>query len=146
MKTLITILFSSLFFSSIEWRTDFNKAQAQAVKENKPILINFSGSDWCGPCIRMEKEFFGSHAFANYAANHLLLVNADFPRLKKNQLSKEQMLKNESLAEKYNPEGQFPLTVLVNANGEVLKKWEGLPGETSDEFVDDLKSAFNARN
>src|SRR3954469_20341341 len=117
MKLLVALSFTCLSFLSLDWQTDFNKAKEDALKENKPILISFSGSDWCGPCIRMEKEFFGSHAFVNYAANHLLLVNADFPRLKKNQLSKEQMVKNESLADKYNPDGNFPLTILVNADG-----------------------------
>ena len=133
----------SMFASSSEWLTDFNKAQQEAVQSHKMILLNFSGSDWCGPCIRMKKEVFGADAFNTYAAEHLLLVNADFPRLKKDQLSKEQAQQNEALADKYNKEGKFPFTVLLDASGRVLKTWDGLPNESPERFVEQIK-AINA--
>jgi len=143
MKLLITFLFACFSFLSADWQTDFNKAKDEATKENRAILINFSGSDWCGPCIRMKKEIFESDAFENYASGNLVLVRADFPRDKKNQLPKEQTAKNEALADKYNPDGKFPLTVLVNADGKVLKQWEGLPQKTPGQFVDEIKSVLN---
>src|SRR4026208_2296527 len=119
MQTLLVALFSSFLFSTGGWETDFNKAKESAQSEHKFILLNFSGSDWCGPCIRMHKEIFETDDFKKYADDNLVLVNADFPRLKKNQLSKDQQKKNDLLADKYNPKGIFPLTVLLAADGSV---------------------------
>jgi hypothetical protein len=76
-----------------------------------------------------------NEAFTNYAADHLVLVRADFPRQKKNQLSKEQTKLNEALADKYNPDGKFPYTILVDEHGKVLKDWDGFPNESPDQFV-----------
>jgi len=73
-----------------------------------------------------------------------VLVNADFPRLKKNMLSKDQQQKNEALADLYDREGAFPLTLLVNAQGKVIKKWEGFPSMTAAEFTNDVKAAVDA--
>ena len=133
-----------LFLSPATWLTDFQKGKAEAAGSNKLIVLNFSGSDWCGPCIRLKKEIFESNAFENYSSEKLVLVNADFPRYKKNQLSKEQVKENESLAEKYNSTGRFPFTVLLDASGKVLKQWDGFPGETPEKFVDEIKAFDNA--
>lgn len=140
MKILLVTFFSSLLFSAIKWETDFDKARQMAVSEKKLILLNFSGSDWCGPCIRLHREIFESQVFENFATDHLVLLNADFPRLKKNRLSKEQQSKNELLAEKYNTEGAFPLTLLLDANGKVLYKWDGLPNGSPENFTNQVKS------
>ena len=92
---MITIKFIVLSFvfgasgSLLVWLTDFEEARAIANKENKFILINFSGSDWCAPCIRLEKEIFETDLFLSYAKEQLVLVKADFPRLKKNKLEKK---------------------------------------------------------
>lgn len=141
---LATILFLFFFAPSIAWVNDISLAKAEASKTNKQILINFSGSDWCGPCIRMHKEIFDSEVFKTYASDHLVMVNADFPRLKKNQLSKEQQKKNDALAEKYNPEGIFPLTVLVDEGGKVINKWEGFPSGSAEHFVQEISSPVHA--
>lgn len=146
MKLLISIFLFSLSVATAEWLTDFSKAQQQAAQDKKMILLNFSGSDWCGPCIRLKKEIFGAEVFNNYASEHLVLVHADFPRMKKNQLSKEQTKQNEALADKYNKEGKFPFTVLLNSNGKVIKQWDGLPNETPETFVEEVKKATNAGN
>src|SRR5438309_5907156 len=104
MKILFAILLSTCLMKPADrgWITDFSKEKSEAAQYNKLILLNFSGSDWCIPCIRLHKEVFESAAFEKYAGEHLVLVNADFPRLKKNQLSKEQTKQNAALAEKYN--------------------------------------------
>jgi thioredoxin-related protein len=146
MQLLFSILFSAIFFSTTTWQTDFEKAKAEAKSENKFILLNFSGSDWCGPCIRLHKEIFDSEVFTKYADKKLVLVNADFPRLKKNMLSKEQQKQNDALADKYNIDGAFPLTLLLNAEGKVIKKWDGLPSETAEEFTNDVKAVADASN
>ena len=128
----------------VNWLGNFQTATEQAAKSHQLILINFSGSDWCGPCIRLRKEILESATFTDYAQTHLILVRADFPRQKKNQLSKEQVKLNEALADKYNPDGKFPYTLLVNEHGKVLKAWDGYPDETSAQFVDQIKSYTNA--
>ena len=95
MRILLVTLFSSILFSAGTWETDFKKAKQSAQSEHKLILLNFSGSDWCGPCIRMHKEIFEGNAFTQYAGENLVLVNADFPRLKKHELSKDQQIRQE---------------------------------------------------
>ena len=144
MQFLYTVLLTVIFSSATTWQTDFEKAKAQAKSENKLILLNFSGSDWCGPCIRLKKDIFERATFVNYAEENLVLVNADFPRLKKNMLSKELQKQNEALADTYNSSGAFPLTLLLNADGKVLKKWEGLPAMSPEEFTNDIKAAIDA--
>jgi thioredoxin-related protein len=141
---LLTIILFTLLAPPVTWLGDFNNAKLEAVKTHKLIIINFSGSDWCGPCIRLRKEILESANFESYAADHLLLVRADFPRQKKNQPSREQVKQNEALAEKYNSEGKFPYTLLVDENGKVLKAWDGYPNETPEQFVTDVKK-YEAR-
>jgi thioredoxin-related protein len=140
MTKLLIALFATFSITAATWKTDFSKAKDEAKQSHKMILLSFSGSDWCGPCIRLHKEIFGSEEFQKYASENLVLVNADFPRLKKNQLPKEQVKQNEALAEKYNNTGKFPYTVLLDENGKVIKQWEGLPKETPDEFVEEVST------
>jgi thioredoxin-related protein len=137
MKLLI-LLCSLSFFNALPWLGNFNDATAEAAKDNKYILINFSGSDWCGPCIRLRKEILETSTFEDYAKTHLVLVRADFPRQKKNQLDKAQVKLNEALADKYNPEGKFPYTLLVDKNGKVIKAWDGFPNVSPDKFVAEI--------
>ncbi|MEN9730654.1 MAG: hypothetical protein RLZ91_1773 [Bacteroidota bacterium] len=118
-------LLSAIIFSFLTWMGDFSQAQKDAKDQQKLILLNFSGSDWCGPCIKLKHDVFESEAFGQYAQNKLVLVRADFPRLKKNQLPADQQARNDQMAERYNPNGKFPLTVLINSQGKVLKEWEG---------------------
>jgi thioredoxin-related protein len=139
-----TILISILFVLSFtpEWLTNFDAAKETAAKENKYILLNFSGSDWCGPCIRLKKEVFESDAFSALAGDKLVLLRADFPRSKKNQLPKEQVKHNEMLADKYNPEGKFPFTLLLSPDGKVIKEWDGYVFASQDKFIEELKQAI----
>lgn len=141
---LLTVLLSAFLLSSVNWLGDFNAATSEAAKEDKLILINFSGSDWCGPCIRLRKEILESSTFEDYAKDHLVLVRADFPRQKKNQQDAAQVKRNEALADKYNPEGKFPFTLLVNKTGKVIKEWDGFPNESPEQFVSEINT--NAHN
>ena len=144
---LFTGLLASVFLitTSAGWETDIDKAKEKATQEHKLILLNFSGSDWCGPCIRLHTEIFEKETFKTFADNNLVLVNADFPRLKKNQLSKEQQKKNGLLADKYNANGSFPYTVLLDANGKVIKTWDGFPNLTPGQFIGQIKIFTDAR-
>jgi len=141
MKALLVMCFSALFMADNIWLTDFTEAKKQAKEKHQPILLNFSGSDWCVPCIRMKKQYFSSESFQAYAGNNLVLLNADFPRRTRNKLSDQQQKQNDALAEQYNPSGKFPYTLLLDAEGKVLKTWEGCPDNAPAEFVQDIQSA-----
>ena len=145
MKKYLLILLAFVAMSFNVWQPDFEKAKQVAKEKNELILLNFSGSDWCGPCIRMRKEILDNEAFTQMADNSLVLVNADFPRNKKNQPDKNTQKQNEALADKYNAEGKFPFTLLLDANGNVLKTWDGLPNETAAEFAAQIKNICDAR-
>lgn len=144
MRIVISILFfitSSFMSPSAEWGHNYNEALQKAQKEHKFILVNFSGSDWCGPCIKLHKEVFVMENFTTLANEKLVLLNADFPRAKKNQLSPAQQKLNDELAEKYNTQGMFPLTVLIDQNGKVIKSWDGFPSSPND-FIADIQQSI----
>jgi thioredoxin-related protein len=143
MKRFILLPLLALLFSFTNWHHDLQEAKQLAVQQHKYIILNFSGSDWCGPCIRLHNEIFGSQAFTQFADTALVMVNADFPRMKKNQLPAKQQAINDALADKYNSNGAFPLTVLMDANGKVIKEWDGFPKGSTDEFIQDVKEAIN---
>lgn len=142
MMNLLVVLFSGMLaFAPPAWFHNLEDAKQVSKKDHKYILLNFSGSDWCGPCIRMGKEIFENQAFQAYAADHLVLLNADFPRLKKHQLDAKQVALNEKMAEQYNKSGVFPLTLLLDENGKVVKKWTGMPAKEAKEFIAQLQTA-----
>jgi thioredoxin-related protein len=141
MKKLFFALIATLTIStSISAQSKMDSARKIAVDKHELILLNFSGSDWCGPCIRMHKEILDTKTFKKVAEDHLVVVNADFPRKKKNRLSKAQQKQNDALAEKYNPDGKFPYTLLLNADGKVIKSWDGMPDKNAEQFADEVKA------
>lgn len=142
-KTLLLLAVVVTCMSFINWHNNMDEAKATAKKEHKHILLNFSGSDWCGPCIRLHKEILGSESFQKFADVNLVLVNVDFPRQKKNQLPKEQQKINDALADQYNSKGSFPLTLLLNENGKIIKQWEGLPNGRAEEFAEEVQLAID---
>lgn len=143
MKFLACLILLAL--APLKWETDYNTASKLAKENHKFILLNFSGSDWCAPCVATRKDYFESDAFSAMADKELVLLNADFPRKKKNQLSDEQTKKNEALAEKYNKEGTFPLTLLLDANGKVIKSWPGKPEVSVETWVKEIKNTCDLK-
>ena len=143
MKIITAIVIPFMLLSHTGWLTDFNEAQKIATQKHQLIVLNFSGSDWCGPCIRLRKEIFNSEAFSSFADSNLVLINADFPRSSKNKLSDEQEKKNDALADKYNADGKFPYTLLLNADGKIIKTWNGFPNVSPDEFVREVRAISN---
>lgn len=122
MRTLITLLFTVSFFitNAQNWNTDFETAKKIAKEQNQNIVLVFQGSDWCAPCMKLEKEIWNSVEFQDYSKKHFVLLKADFPKKKSNQLSKEQQKKNDLLAEKYNQNGYFPLVLVLDKTGKIL--------------------------
>lgn len=145
MKTIIIVCAILLLSTPTAWLTDFEQAKREAKESSKLIVLNFSGSDWCAPCIQMKREVFEKPAFEAYAAENLVLVRADFPRLKKNQLDPEQKARNEKLADQYNPKGKFPLVILLDADGKLIHEWDGFTGVTAEEFVKQLEAKSGGR-
>ncbi len=111
---VILILFIGANAFAQNWEPTWNEATQKAKEENKPLVLVFQGSDWCGPCIKLEKKIWSSPEFVEYANEHYVLYKADFPRKKENQLSKEMQKQNNALAEKYNKNGYFPMVVIFN--------------------------------
>lgn len=141
---LISLLFI-LAVLPINWEPDFNTAKKNAAQDHKLILLNFSGSDWCGPCIVLRRDYLENNAFTQMADKKLILVNADFPRKKKNTGTPEQVKRNEGLAEIYNKEGSFPLTLLLDSQGKVIKTWHGKPDITPEQWTDEIKTICESR-
>ncbi|WP_055444958.1 thioredoxin family protein [Lacinutrix himadriensis] len=123
MKKIIAIAFM-LFFSvssfAQEWLTNFDEAKALATQNNQKIVLVFQGSDWCAPCIKLDKEVWSTAEFQTLAKNKFVMLQADFPKRKGNKLTPELQAHNNKLAEKYNPNGYFPFVVVLNDKGEVV--------------------------
>lgn len=141
MRTIIvlTLLLSFFNIEAQVWHTDINEAKETASARNQKIILVFQGSDWCAPCMKLEKEIWCSEEFVSYSKDHFVLLKADFPRKKANSLSKEQQQKNNLLAEKYNDQGFFPFVVVLNKNGDVLGK-TGYKNVTPKEYIGILES------
>jgi len=100
-----------------EWMTSYSEAQAKAKEASKPLVMLFTGSDWCPPCKMMEKDVFSSEEFGAYAEQNLVLLKLDFPR--KTPQSDELKQQNGELAEKFGIQG-FPTVVVLSPEGKVL--------------------------
>lgn len=129
----ILLLFSAFSFSQ-DWKYNFEEAKKIASEEGKNIIIVFSGSDWCAPCIKLDKNIWQSEVFQKEASKEWIIVRADFPRKNANTLSKEQTEHNRMLADKFNQEGSFPLVVILDKNGKLLGKM-GFKNVTPEEYI-----------
>jgi len=121
------------------WLSNFEEAKKIAKQENKPILMNFTGSDWCGWCIRLEGEVFGELSFKTFAEKNLVLMKLDFPSRKK--LDKKILAANEVLAEKYGIQG-YPTILIVDSEGSVLAT-TGYQKGGADNYVKHLKKLID---
>ncbi|MGH1386691.1 thioredoxin family protein [Kordia sp.] len=125
MKKLLFLAVFFIGFSAIaqedvklNWLTDFDKAKKIAKKSNKPILIYFTGSDWCPPCKMLKEDFFYTEKFKEKAKD-FVLVMADFPR-RIDIITDEQRQENTKLANKYNTKNKFPNIVAVDHKGKKI--------------------------
>ena len=137
-----TFLLSVLFSAAVQgqqWEEDFEMAQEKAVLEEKKLLLVFSGSDWCIPCIRLEKEVWQDTVFLAYAKEKLVLYRADFPKRKKNQLPQALKEKHDNLAAQYNPKGYFPW-VIVFGEDKVVKGSFVYTKDPVSYYIEQIKS------
>ena len=128
------ILVATLAHGAAEWQTDYEQALAAAKVARKCVLLDFTGSDWCPPCIEMNKVVFSKAAFLNYAQKNLILVEVDYPSRK--SLPEHLVKQNERLKRQYNVDGKgFPTVVLLSPDGKVLGELQGYGGEGPEEII-----------
>ncbi|NQW36072.1 MAG: thioredoxin family protein [Flavobacteriales bacterium] len=145
MKKLSTLALFLIGFSAVAQITsvtNLNEAKSIATLENKTIMIVFSGSDWCVPCMRLEKEILSQPEFENFEAKKIVLLKADFPTRSKNKklISQAQQDYNAKLFEKYNPKGIFPLVVLLNSDAKVIAEtgYKNMSSGAYASYINDL--------
>jgi thioredoxin-related protein len=117
--------------------TDFEKAKKKAMSENKTLLIDFSGSDWCSWCIKLDEEVFQKDAWKAYAKEHLVQVLIDFPREKSEQ-SEALQKQNNQLAKQYTVRG-FPTVLLLNQEGSMIEK-TGYQRGGAESYINHIKA------
>lgn len=120
---------SAISAETAEWRTDYGKAIQLASEQDKPVLVNFTGSDWCPPCMMLKRDVFEEAAFKNFAAQNLVLLEVDFPQ--RTELPEELTQQNEMLQQRFRIEG-FPTLVVLDPEGKEQKRHVGyMPGGPS---------------
>jgi protein disulfide-isomerase len=100
--------------AELEWMTDLAKAQAKAKQEKKLVMLDFTGSDWCGWCIKLNKDVFTKAEFIEYAKNNLVPVEVDFPTRKEQSVAVKKA--NQALKAKYKVDG-YPTIIVLNGEG-----------------------------
>ena len=122
------------------WMADYDAALKQAAAENKYVLVDFSGSDWCGWCIKLDEEVFSKPEFIEYAKANLICVLLDFPRGK--ELPKAQKDANQALLEKFQVQG-FPTVLIFNPQGRLVKQ-TGYRPDGAAKYVEFIKGVIAA--
>lgn len=115
MKSIFSIVYLALFsvgvnaqMKGLEWFTNMEMAKEYAAENDKDILMVFSGSDWCRPCIQFKQDILEEADFQDWGSERFVILYLDFPARKKNRLSEEAIAHNEALAERLNKSGAFP--------------------------------------
>ena len=136
----VAALTATAFATTLEgWSTDLEKALAKAKAENKSVLVEFTGSDWCPPCIAMRKNVFSKKEFVDAASKKFILVELDFPKGDKALAEK-----NQPLAEQYKIEG-FPTVVLLTPEGKEFTRFFASEYPKTDEFLKHLDQALEKK-
>jgi protein disulfide-isomerase len=131
---LVTLFATSSFAAEGEWQTDYGKALEMARSQNRRVLLDFTGSDWCGPCIELRKRVFSRPEFRAYAEKNLILVEIDYPQRKKQ--SAELKEQNEKLSQQYGiDEKGFPTVILLDPEGKVVREFTGYDGDTTATLI-----------
>ncbi len=139
-KLLLALLAAASVHAAPVWLTDLDAAKAQGVKENKPVLVDFTGSDWCPPCKALHKDVFEAAEFAEFASKYVL-VELDYPRTKPQ--SSELKAKNREWQQKY-AVNSFPTILLLDAkSGDVFGRVAGFGGQTAQEYLAKLATYKN---
>jgi protein disulfide-isomerase len=146
MKTLVLSVLSVLVVfgftyrpsSEVYWETNFEQAVKEAKKNDKKLLVNFTGSDWCGWCKKLDAEVFSKPEFAEYAKENLILVKLDFPKRK--QLPQAEQEQNIKLARKYKV-GGFPAILIMDTEENVILE-TGYQYGGAEKYIKHLEAAI----
>lgn len=122
--------------AGLTWHTSLDAALAEAKKTNRPILVLGTGSDWCGFCMRLEKNVLTDKEFQKFAKDSLVLVYADKPSRKKQ--SAEVAKNSQELLDKFDVDG-FPTVILLSPDGKELGRKSGYGGQNAKKYVKELK-------
>jgi len=122
--------------ASLKWETDFKEAAESAKKSNRYMLVDFTGSDWCGWCIKLDEEVFSKKDFREYAEKNLVCVSLDFPR--RTALKQSLKEQNDQLAAKYSVRG-FPTVLILSPSGDTVAR-TGYKDGGAGKYVEHLKS------
>jgi len=140
---LILLVASALLFlvppcarAGAGWLSDYKTAQQAAKAGNKFLLIDFTGSDWCGWCKKLDKEILSQSEFKDYARVNLVLLEVDFPRAKPQNA--ELRKQNQELAQQYQV-GGFPTIVVLNGDGQKLWQYDGYFADGTAAFIAQLE-------
>ncbi len=138
-STAVLSLLTSAALAAAGWSDAYAKAVAKARAEKKMVLLDFTGSDWCGWCIKLDKEVFSKSEFKSYAKDNLVLVEVDFPQGKR--LPKKVQEQNEKLKNEHSVRG-FPTIVVLNADGQKIGQLGYMEGGPKNFIakLDELKS------
>lgn len=149
MKTITQLLLTTVFFACIQsnaqslehslpgnWLTNLEKAQQKAKNQKKNILLYFSGSDWCGPCKKLQQDFFSKDAFKKQASDFVLVL-IDIPR-REDILLPSQKEYNKGIMNRLNTRKAFPLVAVLNSKGRVLEEIAGYSGTGNISFYEQL--------
>jgi thioredoxin-related protein len=140
VKTFLCAAVLPLFLVSVGfaakpgWSENFLESQKRSASEKKHLLLDFTGSDWCGFCIKIDREVFAKADFKGFGEKNLVLVEVDFPKSKPQ--SSELKAQNEGLERKFAVSG-YPTLVLLDPQGKEVRRWEGY----SAGFLDELRKA-----
>ena len=127
-----------LFAAKVGWEEDFAKAKTEAVAQKKYLFLDFTGSDWCSWCIKIDKDVFSKAEFKEFAKERLILVDVDFPNEKPQSAATK--AQNAKLKQTYGVQG-FPTLVLLDPAGKELKRWVGY----SASLLSELRSAVGSK-
>ncbi len=131
----LIVFLPSLALAKAGWTDDYKKALEKAKTEKKMVLLDFTGSDWCGWCIKLDDEVFSKPKFKQYAKEKLVLVEVDFPQQR--QLPKSKKEQNEELAKQYQVKG-YPTVVILDSEGKKVGTLGYMQGGP-DAFVAELE-------
>jgi len=141
-RLILFVIAASVFLSGqfaraeSGWLNDYKKAQQEAKSTNKVLLLNFTGSDWCGWCVKFDRDVLSKPQFKDYARDNLVLVELDFPRAKAQ--SPEVRKQNRELAQQYEVVG-FPTLIVLNSDGQKLWEFDGYFPGGPEEFIAQLE-------
>jgi thioredoxin-related protein len=131
------VVLSVLGAEKSRWGTDVRAALKEAKQDNRWVLIEFTGLDWCGPCVALQNNALKTGEFSTYAKDHLALVELDFP--KRRPQSPAQQSQNAAYQRKFKVEG-FPTLIVLRPDGTEAARWVGYRGQTGVSLVEDLKA------